>query len=378
MPTTAAPEPENTLPPLDQRESVIAAGLAQRGEIIGTGGKPAIALRFDHHLDDFRVKVLPILEKYRLPWGQMINSGHLIESEATSFHELARMTHDYGGEVWNHGWSHTSVYSAEEADREITQGLVDLRAGLPSLWVDGWAQPGQSDYMGLDRTPFAPEHYYETYPGRLVLSQHAFVRGYYPGVFHELKGQNLIGQAHVTIDKQVDGRINSYVRRAVSDGTGVTLMLHPNYLDLPGYLTTEELDKSLGYIASLRDQDQLEVLSNTGILMAEDDLPEDYGDLLTDASGGELRGEWESEVSRALNHLGVPHEAEVWVSGTGTAILTVEVESGSYPVVRTHSVELKDEPQRMSVVLTAPLDTTSVTVRLTGNGLHDGISYQPL
>lgn len=377
-PTPPEEPEEDGLPPLDQRDAIVAAGVEQRGTVIGTGGKPAIALRFDHHLPEFEEKVLPLLEQYRLPWGQMLNSANMGTTEEMTYDQVAEYAHSMGGEVWNHGRSHASIYSEEEADREITQGLEELRDGLPSLWIDGWAQPGQPDYMGLEVIPSDADDYYETYPGRLILNQHAFIRGYYPEAYHELEGSNLLGQAHVTIDRQVDGRINQYVRRALNGGTGVTLMLHPNYLDRPGFLTTAELDSSLAYIARLRDQDQIEVLSNTGILLAEDDLPEDHGNLLDNADAGELEGEWSIDVPRALSHLGVPHEAEVWVSGTGAATLQVEVESGSFPVSESHTVELTDDPQRMSVLVTPPMDATNVTVTLEGTGVHDGISYQPL
>lgn len=375
---TTSPEPEPQIPAVDNRDTLVNAGLQQRGEQIGTGGKPAVALRFDHHLEEFESQVLPLLQKYRLPWGQMINAGNVSNSESYTFAELASMTHNNGGEIWNHGWSHSSIYSEEEADREITQGLEDLRAGLPSLWIDGWAQPGQADYLGLSGTPFTPEHYYDTYPGRLVIGQHAFVRGYYPNPYHELNGDNFIGQAHVTIDKQTGDRINAYVRRAINGDTGVTLMLHPNYLDEPGYLTTQELDSSLAYIARLRDRDEIEVLSNTGILMADDDLAEDFGNLLDEGPAVEIEEAWRSDVPRAINHLGIPQEAEVWVTGSGTATLTVQVDSGSFPVTAKHSVELTNQPQRMSVLVTPPRDTESVTLSLEGNLRHDGLSYQPL
>lgn len=376
-PTTTTPEPEVTLPPLDQRNNIVAAGTRQRGEIIGTDGKPAIALRFDHHLGDFEEKVLPLLKKYRLPWGQMLNSGIIDEEEMTAT-QLAEAAHNTGGEVWNHGWSHSSIYTPDEADREITDGKTELQNILPSLWIDGWAQPGQPDYMGLEKIPSSANDYYDTYPGRLILNQHAFVRGYYPDTYHELEGSNLIGQGHVTIDRQKNGMIQHYIRRALNEGKGVTLMLHSNYLDRNGFITTNELDAALAYIANLRDTDQIEVLSTTGILLAEDDLPEDHGNLLENHTAGHVDGGWMSEVPQALNNLGVPHEAEVWVSGTGTATLTINVESGSYPVTATHTVELTGEPQRMSVLVTPPLDSTSIEVKLAGDLTHDGVSYQPL
>ena len=363
-----------------RRAAVVEAGLKRRGGVVGTGGKPAIALRFDHHLQQFGDKVLPLLKQYRLPWGQMINAGNIGKGNDTwTWSQLAAECHNSGGEVWNHALTHEDVNDELRADQAVTLGLSRLRENLPSLWVDSWAPPGQSNYLGFTNQS-EPEKFYDTYPGKLVLAQHAFVRGSYPGPHHPLNGQNLIGQSHVTIDAQTSEWCQAAVRGARDTGSGLTMMLHSNYLDQSGYMTTSELDATLAYIAQLRDAGEIVVLSNAGILMADANTPVRQTNMLSDSGAGTNTGTWSQSVtSRSYRvHLGVPHEAEVWVKGSGQVALGVEVASPTNAVTAQHQVTLGGSAQRLSVLVTPPNDTTGITVSLTGDVQHTGIVYRPI
>ena len=154
-------------------------------------------------------------------------------------------------------------------------------------------------------------------------------------------------------------------------------MLHPNYLDRKGYLTTNELDSAFAYIAYLRDTDQIKVLSPSGILMAKSTLPENFGNLLVGASAGSVRDYWEERLEQPAT-AGVPHEYEVWVRGEGTLTLGARNLSPTYTFEVQRTVELSDEFQRVSVVLTPPKDTTLIQLSMEGNGEFEGLTFQPL
>lgn len=368
-----------SLPDISKRPDIVREALMQRGGAIGTNGKPAVALRFDHHLNDFGAKVVPLLEKYDLPWGQMLNASSLDDQKSDdnwSWDQLAEVAHNHGGEVWNHGMTHGNFNTREGADYAVTTGLRTLRVNLPTLVVDGWALPGQPTLMGLEGGD-TPEKYYDTYPGRLVLGQHAFIRGYFPNPFHPLDGDQLLGRGHVTIDKQTNGRIQGYIRRLLGTENGVTLMLHPNYLDRKGYLTSNELDSAFAYIAHLRDTNQIEVLSPSGILMAKSSLPERHGNLLRGNLAGRL-SDYQEEVVEQPTTAGVPHEYKVWVRGDGPFTLKARVSSPTYSYEVQRLVDLSDNFQRVSVVLTPPKDTTEIRLSMEGNGEFDGHMFQPL
>lgn len=366
-----------------RREAVVSAGLARRGGAIGTGGRPAVAIRFDHHTGPFLSKVLPLLRTLGLPWGQMLNANRLGRSgtETGTAAQMQAACLDSGGEAWNHSWSHSDVVTAAQADREVTRGLSDLRAALPRVWIDGWAGPGQTAYMGLEGSDTV-DKWWSTETGRRVLAQHAFVRGYYQGVHTHLAGPNLIGAPHVTIDAQTRAWCLSALSAVAVTGRGLTMMLHPNYLDQAGYLTTADLTAILSDIAARRDRGELEVLTPSGILMADTARPRGtHLDGAIEAGTVPSGGITTTPSSRTwLSTVGVPHEAGVTLSGSGTATLTVTITTPSGNVTNTRSRNLTGDPRRLVVPITPPVDATGVTITLTAptGTQHLGLTYRPI
>ena len=360
-----------------RRETLVELGKRKRGGVIGTGGLPAVALRFDHHLSYFDEKVLPLLRKYRLPWMQAINAGNMGKGNDTwSAAKLAAECHRSGGEVYNHGLDHSTYTTDADADRQITGGLTQLTSALPSLHIDGWAPYG-SFPQGAYEAGKSAEDFYSTYPGQLILAQHAFVRSYLPGQHERLAGPQMIGGTHSTIDKDTTGAAIRGLKAAMARGMGITFMLHPVYLDQEGYMSTTQLDALLAEIAAKRDAGELRVLSCTGIMLADKARPDDFN-LLGTLSEPNATGS-ESVNSRGYAATsGVPHEAEVWVKGTGQVTLKVEVASPTNPVTAQHQVTLGGSAQRLSTLVTPPNDTTGITVSLTGNVQHTGVKYRPI
>ena len=366
-----------------RRAAVVQAGIARRGVSIGTGGLGAIALRFDHHLDSFGTKVLPLLKKYRLPWGQMLNYSGIGNSDDNwTWSKIATECHNSGGEVWNHSWSHSGVETKEQARREVALGLSELKNNLPSLWIDSFAPPGQPDMDGFEGQD-TPEKFWNSHYGRMVLATHAFSRGYWPGSYQPLHAPNLIGAPHATIDKQSVAWVKGYVAGAMRSKTGATIMLHPNYLDTTDYMTTAQLEDILSYIADLRDTGQIQVLSCAGILVGDIDLPVNRTNHLENAEAGSVNSSQTWTVSERVgkDNFGVPHEATAWVRATaaGTLTLTVTVNSPTNPISQTHTVTATaGQVVRLGVVVTPPMDTTAQTVQLVGNVTHTGVIYRPI
>lgn len=364
-----------------QRSTIVDAGIKKRGGRIGTGGLPAVALRFDHHFQQFNDKVIPLLRKYRLPWGQMANIGNFGKGNDTlTVAQVRDLCYTSGGELYNHSWSHSNITSEAEADREVTKGLADLKSAFPGLWIDGWAGPGQTQLMGMEGSD-TPEKFYGTVPGRLILQQHAFVRGYYPGVYQRLSMPNMVGGPHTTIDALDYTYVEGLIRGAVNVKGGLTMMLHPNYLDTVGYMTTATLDQILAYIAARRDAGELVVLSTTGILLA-DSSTADRWNLLVNGAAGSMAGGWSETVSSrsALNQYGVPHEAVAKVTATTAADFTLSVaithDDPALSFTEAHIVTLEaGQSAVLRVPVTPPLKTTSTVISLTGNGTHTGVSY---
>lgn len=362
-----------------QRDAIVDAGIKRRSSKIGTGGKAAIALRFDHHFAQFNSKIMPLLRQHKLPWGQMVNIGRFgTGNDTLTPAQVASLCYTSGGELWNHGWSHSNITNKPEADREVTQGLSALKAAFPGLYIDGWAGPGQPDLMGMEGSD-TPEKFYGTYPGQLVLQQHAFVRGYYPGIYQRMGLPNLIGAPHTTIDTLDFAYVSGLVRGAQASTAGLTLMLHPNYLDTPGYMTTAQLSQILAFIATERDAGELVVLSPTGILLA-DSSTSDRWNLVTSGAAGTLAGTWTQSITgrSAQGQYGVPHEAAVTVkaNSAGSATLRVQVTHPGGVIDQSHALTLTvGQVATLRVPITPPLGTTSTVVTLTGTLAHSDIRF---
>ena len=359
------------------REAIVSHGLHKRGGVIGTAGKGAVALRFSHHTKFFEEKIVPLLKKYRLPWAQVINPGnHGTGNDTMTWENLTREVHETGGEIWDHGQTHSNFTSESGADYELGTSLEDLRAAMPSVHIDCFAAYGSGDMMGLKGWD-TPEKF-ATYGGKILLSKYFIVNGLFPGQVRRSNAQSFIGSPYAPLDNmslaQVRGRVN-----AARDTQGaVMFMLHPNYLDQEGRMTTSQLDEALGYIAGERDAGRIRVLSTAGQILADSSAEEQ--NLLQTGTAGELSGTWSESVSTLVSaaSYGLPHEAESWVKGTGEVTLKVVVDSPTRPLSIEHKVTLGGESQRLGVPITPPLDATSTVVSLSGNVRHTGIKYRPI
>ncbi|MHA7292900.1 hypothetical protein [Arthrobacter sp. HLT1-21] len=333
------------------RAMLVSAFKARRGGVIGTSGKSAVSFRFDHGLTNFETKVLPILRKYGIPWSQATNSNQLANAGNTSsFLELSGWCINDGGEVWNHGRDHASASGPEPIFKEIVTALDELKAGMPALIVEGWAPPGVAA-GGFDG--YAPaetlEQHWNTYAGQLVLAYHAAVSGYIPGLYRPLPADLPIGFGHATIDAQTPAWVDGVIRGAVNSRMGVQLMLHSANVDTVGNMTTAQVDEVFANVAALRDSGQIEVLTPTGMLLA--DPESDYRHNLIsngyfkDAFTGWLNTvAWAtttvSGITYATTTTGTPITQAIGFSRKeaflgGTRELVYQVRAGTGAVVRT-------------------------------------------
>lgn len=253
-----------------RREMLVDAFTARRGGSIGTGGLPVVALRFDHHFDSFITKILPLLVERGLPWAQSVNPENLGSGDDNvTYTQLQEMCIQSGGEVWNHGGNHLDATGETAIHTQVVGALEALQSNLPRLPIEGWAPPGlpSGGYDGYSPMQTPSEHA-DTYAGRIILGNHAAIAGYVPGMYRVLDAQNRVGLIHATIDTATLATARGYVS-ACPAGMGVALMLHPNYLDQPGYMTTATLTQLLDWIVSERDAGRLQVISYSGLWAAD-------------------------------------------------------------------------------------------------------------
>lgn len=360
------------------RESLVADSLQRRGGTIGTGGKAAVALRFDHYLGHFETKVLPLLEKYNLPWSQAINAANIgTPKDPWSWEKLQSEAVKTGGEVWNHSLTHQDFDEPDAAYREVVVGLRSLQNNLPLLHVDGWIAPGLRKAMGM-QWPSNMNKFTDTFPGQMVLDNHAFVRASFPGHYQTLDGDQLIGQNHFGIEDKNFEQIKKEIDHVMQTGEGLTLMMHPWRVGTSQGISNEDLEQTFAYLAELRDTDRIEIASGSGILMADSSVDEHHGNLLATNEAGRLEGVVQEKVALDCRRLGVTYEAEVWVQGTGTYRLELDVGSQDSPLALNVEGGATEEKKRISIPVTVPKDAHHITLRLSGYGEYSGLAFQPI
>ena len=155
-----------------RREYLVSDFYDRKGGEIGTGGRAAIALRFDHWMDDFYSKVLPLLEKYRLPWAQAMNSRTDNQQAAgIDWGRVQSTAIRTGGEVLNHSATHNDPKSIDAVIDEVVNGLAEIEAKLPLLPIDGWMQPGTGgQFMGYAN--YESREDFGTEAARIVMANH--------------------------------------------------------------------------------------------------------------------------------------------------------------------------------------------------------------
>lgn len=287
--TTPSPYPfsdwkDATAPPPAPQATVVAphAGVAnalllqdftRRRPVVKTGGKPALALRFDHGLANFSTLVLPHLRSLRLPAALCLNGGDWDRSENTGVTaaDVNGWVQNDKIEIWNHQLNHVAPPAdPTELKNQIKGGLDKLRADLPAASIDGFMPSGSSgDTTGFNGGDTV-EAWWDTAPGRMILQYHAVATGYLTGTaYRKLDGQPRQGQGHYTTDAMTLADMKTRVQAAYTPVQGIQMMLHPSRLDTPGYLTSADFKAFLEWVAAERDAGRLVVLGAYDMLRAD-------------------------------------------------------------------------------------------------------------
>ena len=248
--------------------------IASRGGRIGTSGKAAVSLRFDHNLAPFDEKILPLLRQRALPatmpcFAEMMapQPGYNNDNSTGKTWEDVNSNFQRGIEVFSHSTSHIDTGTIEGLTKEIVESRTTLEAQIPDTRVHGFAQPGVSGtrYDGWLSVANDPSNRAGHYVGGLLTATY--------GTWNTgSQGFNEIGKIptrHVTIEKMGLAEIKKQVDLAVSMTLGITLMLHPSLVDTSGNISSATLAQVFDYLVELRDAGQIMVLSQGGQAVAD-------------------------------------------------------------------------------------------------------------
>lgn len=233
----------------------------------------AVALRFDHGLNNFDSIVRPLLEARNFKYLLALNSRGWTTAENNAV--TASMVDAWvaGGlcKIGNHGAHHNDCTTLAALQDSIVTGLAELKTQLPSASIDGWFVPGVggTNYAGFNGG-VTPEAFYNTDAGRLILENHAVSSGAFPNTSQRiLDGRIRQGQGHFTMDTSTTALIQAQIDAAIANKTGLQLMCHPSLLNTGGNITTADLTTVLDYIVTKQTAGQLVVLDPYELLLAD-------------------------------------------------------------------------------------------------------------
>lgn len=244
------------------------------GGPIDTGGIAAVALRFDHGLENFARHVLPLTIERGFTVSQAHNprNWHLKENSGVTAEEMDDWIRAGHVEVWNHSASHRGISTPEEVHDEIVASLAETEEQLPAtagrVW--GFNPPGipGEDYAGFDKGA-RPESWV-TEAGRAMLAHHAVVSGHVPGTTQRLlDGRVRDGLAHVTMDARPVEEILARIDAVIRKRRGLQLMLHPSRLGADGRISLEGFTAVLDRLVELRAAGRIVVLSPYELVLAD-------------------------------------------------------------------------------------------------------------
>lgn len=330
---------------------------ARKGGRIGTGGKGVIALRFDDAPTHFREKALPLLKELNLPFTRISTSESIYDSPipVEEFTAMQAYCIESGGEVWNHGKDHKDLTEGTARDNLIG-ALESLRAKMPRIPIDCFAPPGGAVTYAGNMPTDSPEKW-DTPVGNLIMTHHAHASGYMTdSYFRVLDGVVRDSTPHYSVDTFTASRIQVLANQVRDWKHGLVLMWHMDKAGSGenGFSSWADFEASLRYIAQLRDQGSILVLTMTGLAVA-DAASAFRDDLIIGATGSSSSFlQYVNEPGKRQNVLGSTRELTATVTGTPGAKVISRMGNFS---VKTHTIPSSGTLQ-LRHVCTIPLDQT--------------------
>ncbi|MDO5618017.1 polysaccharide deacetylase family protein [Kocuria sp.] len=345
-----------------RRDALVSAFMARRGGRIGTGGKPVVALRFDHGLTNYKSKVLPVLRQYGLPSMQTMNSRtwSTPENAGMTPADLNTAALADGVEITNHGATHDDAADRDTIRDYIVTGLTELAAQVPSVPVEGFTPAGVTGtrYAGFNWGQTTAT-WADTLAGQLIRNHHAACFGYVTGAYRPQVSMEL-GAGHVTLDQQTSAWAHGLIDGLAGSGpAALTIMLHPSRLDTTGYITTAEFTAFCKRLAERRDAGELLVTTPGGSLLLDPTTTWRH-DLLGSPWAVSLQPGQSATRTVYTNRLSSVVGSPRDLTATGSGSYTVEVTSNDGALAVSKPARSRDT----HTPFTVPLSATSITVTI--------------
>lgn len=373
--------------------ALASAFVAARGGSIGTGGRAAVAFRYDHGLANFRDKILPLHRARGLPLGNAMNPGNLghVENGGVTWTEIAGWVANDGLQVLAHSYDHGPASTVAEIIAQVDDEHAAYEANLPEHVVEYFAPPGVSggapgNWLGWTAANTV-EHFTDAYAAaKAVLRRYAVTAGYLDGVYRPQQGSIRQGLSHMTMDGLTTfAECKSVIDAAVEQGAALQIMIHPSLVDTTGYISTAVITEMLDYVADLAAADELAVLSPSGLVLADNSHNRrhdmlHHGDF-TDLSKWASTTGWTFANNTASTSTGSPLRRGVSVSDarytrgrhreltakfrapTGAVVrLEATTNAGGVSIIKDYTLPASESWVELSIPVHMPITATGVTI----------------
>jgi hypothetical protein len=300
------------------------AAYARRGAL-GVQGKAVVSIRFDHWLNAMRSLVIPLLDKYMLCGSICLNADNMAieQNLGTTWQQVTDMALYSGVEIWNHGGDHLDHPDDAGIVDTIVGGQQRLQTAVgPKLIVDGWMSNGSSYYDNFNfGRGFAA--WTETLAAKAIQNSHAFADGKNSGYLQPLDGRIKLGASHYSAESSGSGAAIARIEEAKKHGRGITVYFHPGLIDQPGGFVLSDLEALFAYIAAERDAGRIEVLTVSGMAVA-DSTHSHREDLLTNTQFANSYAGWAGTSGYSLRD-----ELDGQGNPTGRKLLSASATAGA-------------------------------------------------
>ncbi|SFE43902.1 Polysaccharide deacetylase [Paenibacillus algorifonticola] len=308
------------------------------GGVIGTNGKGAVALTFDDSPNFIKSNMLPELTSRNFPFSLGLiadpnnpnNSNITNGMDPNNPGDLQRWSWRYGMELWSHSMTHTTPNT--EADLQVE--IVDSKALIEQLYglkVAGFIQPGVTPsglYNNLDKDKEITNFFSPA--GRMLRETYAHYSAYIGSILRRIPTGSLFGASRMTVSPLPVGQTSAQHRANVIAQInlcaalkyGLALLIHPQWIDynntsFSNYMNLSDLQLIYDAIKTNRDNEQLEVLTLSGLEFADPyttrraDLAAENGIGFAGISQGSpgfwsLTTVWSDKTFPAVGHWGTP------------------------------------------------------------------------
>lgn len=267
-------------------------------------GKATIAFRDDDGNVTTYTTAFPLFRDRNLVFTLGIPSANVNQATYITTAQFVEMI-EYGNEGASHSQTHSSdpndYLTEAQLQAEIVNSKTDLEALDDLIRVDAWVTPGPSNLLTSEANWTARQ-------GQLVMANYLVAAGYTFDI-HRWYGQESYGAAPYSIDDKSLADIKARIDQAVANRDSVVFSFHAHMLGDSGKLSVADFTSVLQYVRDLQDSGQIENLTMTGALLAQQ------------------YGEWE-DLIREGDFADLPYANSTWGPWTATGAPTLATDGG--------------------------------------------------